>query len=129
MKGNFKGSGKGKGKDLGGKKGTSGKSNIVCWTRGQSGHTSRDCHQQYRVSAVDETSVEDWLGDQRGLVRLMTSVGLLPGMMILGGLQVGVRIPGPTSRPQLRSNRPLNKQLQVTLQTRHRYPQKQRKLQ
>ena len=64
MKGNFKGSGKGKGKEFGGKKGTSGKSNIVCWTCGQSGHTSRECHQQYRVSAVDETSVEDWLGDQ-----------------------------------------------------------------
>ncbi|OLP95901.1 hypothetical protein AK812_SmicGene21924 [Symbiodinium microadriaticum] len=64
MKGTFKGSGKGKGKDFGGKKGTSGKSNIVCWTCGQFGHTSRDCHQQYRASAVYETSVEDWLGDQ-----------------------------------------------------------------
>ena len=57
---------------------------------------------------------------QRGLVRLMTSVGLIHGMMIRGGLQVGVKSLGPTSRPQLRSNRPLNRQRQVTLQTKHR---------
>ena len=64
MKGNFKGSGKGKGKDGFGKKGTSGKSSIVCWTCGQSGHTSRECPQQYRVFAVDETSVDNWSGEQ-----------------------------------------------------------------
>ena len=140
FKGNFKGSGKGKGKDKGFSKGTSGKSfTVVCWTCGQTGHTSRECPQQYRVSGLvklqkigllrrniwvkvipGKTSVMP--GTPHGmrfrhgeLVSLMTSVGILAlGMMVVGGLQ---KTPGPTattSRPQLQ--RP--KQIRATLPTR-----------